>query len=55
MNNVIVTFLNGEKMSFENAYFIINHDCKNVKILKRDGNRIIAIFNFDNVVGVKLA
>lgn len=54
MKNVIVIFLDGKEMSFENAYFIINHDYKNVEILKRDSNRIIAIFNFDNIVGVKI-
>ena len=53
MSTVVVFFTDGKEVLFENAYFSVNHDQNVLKIYNLKNN-LLAIFNFDNIVGAKL-
>ena len=53
MNNVVVMFTDDKEVLFENAYFTVESSYKCVLIYDQN-DTLIAVFNFDNIAGVKL-
>ena len=54
MNDVIVSLTDGKEIVLENAYFNVHYDYKSIRIFELNTENIIAIFNFDNVAGVRI-
>lgn len=52
MNDTVVIFNDNRREVFENAYFEVGE--KNV-IIRNLKDEIIAIFNFNNIIGVRMA
>lgn len=53
MNNVVVMFLDGKEVLFENADFYVDFSVKSIDVKNHDTKQIVAVFNFDNVAGVR--
>lgn len=53
MDNVVVMFLDGKEVFFENANFYVDFSVNSIDIKTKDTNKIIAVFNFNNVAGVR--
>lgn len=53
MNNVVV-ISNEKEILFENARFLVRYDPGRIIIHELDTDDILGIFNFDNVIGVRL-
>jgi len=53
MNDVVIMFLDGKEVLFENASFTV--ECGPKCVLISDQNeKVIATFNFDNIAGVRM-
>ena len=53
MNNVVVMFLDGKEVFIENATFTLDGKTKTVVIGEKTSETLIAVFNFDNIAGVR--
>lgn len=54
MNDVVVTLLDGKEILFNNATFIVDHKLKSVSVATKNDETLIAVFNFNNVAGVRV-